>query len=76
MAAQEGKETSIHGLGYYGASQEINEKLDYDGYRPKLSEQTKQGIIEAISNDYPDIKTCSKRDQIAIAEWVVVEGKW
>ncbi|NES64038.1 MAG: hypothetical protein F6K24_01635 [Okeania sp. SIO2D1] len=63
-------------LGYYGASPETSAKLDFDGKQPKLSEQTKQGIIEAISNDYPEIKTCSKRDQIAIAEWVVVEGKW
>lgn len=63
-------------LGYYGATDETSAKLDFDGYRPKLSEETKQGIIEAIAKDYPEIKNCSKRDQIAIAEWVVVEGKW
>ena len=63
-------------LGYYGASPEISTKLDFDGKTPKLSERVKQGIIEAIAIDYPDIKTCSKRDQIAIAEWVVVEADW
>ncbi len=76
MANQEGKETSIHGLGYYGASEKTSRELDYDGYKPKLSDETKQGIIDAIANDYPEIKNKSERDKIAIAEWVVVEGKW
>lgn len=63
-------------LGYYGATQETSAKLDFDGKTPKLSEKAKQGIIEAIAIDYPDILSCSKRDRQAIAVWVVNEGRW
>ena len=40
------------GLGYYGASNETSSELDYDGHPPKMSETTKQQIVEAIANDY------------------------
>ncbi|NES64102.1 MAG: hypothetical protein F6K24_01970 [Okeania sp. SIO2D1] len=72
----EGREMANKPLGYYGATNETSAELDYDGYKPKLSEETKQGIVEAIANDYPEIKNKSERDKIAIAEWVVNEGKW
>ena len=48
------------GLGYYGASNETSAELDYDGHPPKMSEITKQQIVEAIrhlqkySNAYPN----------------------
>lgn len=62
-----------YGLGYYDASDEINRQLDYDGNPPKMSETTKQQIVDAISNDYPQIKNMSERDQKATMRWVVNE---
>ena len=61
-------------LGYYGASDAINEKLDYDGRPPKLSEETKEKIVAAIAEDYPDIKNCSDGDKKAITQWVINEN--
>ncbi|MDE5120038.1 MAG: hypothetical protein O4965_07845, partial [Trichodesmium sp. St19_bin1] len=61
------------GLGYYGASNETSAELDYDGHPPKMSETTKQQIVEAIANDYPEIKNMSDRDQKAVVKWVVNE---
>ncbi|MDJ0554351.1 MAG: hypothetical protein QNJ68_07930 [Microcoleaceae cyanobacterium MO_207.B10] len=61
------------GLGYYGASDETNRNLDYEGNPPKLSESAKQKIHEAIAEDYPQIKNCSDRDKKAITKWVVNE---
>lgn len=62
------------GLGYYGASDKVNRELDYDGHPPKLSETTKQQIVEAIANEYPQIKEMSNRDQKAVVKWVVNEN--
>ena len=62
-----------YGLGYYGASDEINHQLDYDGQPPKMSEITKQQIVNAIANDYPQIKNMSERDQKATMRWVINE---
>lgn len=61
-------------LGYYGASDETNRKLDYEGHPPKLSEETKEKIVAAIAEDYPDIKNCSDSDKKAITQWVVNEN--
>jgi hypothetical protein len=61
------------GLGYYGASNETSAELDYDGHPPKMSEITKQQIVQAIANDYPGIKNMSDRDQKAVVKWVVNE---
>lgn len=63
------------GLGYYGASDETNRKLDYDGILPRFSDSTKQKIVEAISEDYPEIKNCNDRDKKAIIKWVINEGQ-
>ena len=62
------------GLGYYGASDETNRKLDYEGNPPTISESTKEKIVDAIANDYPHIKNCSDRDKKAIAKWIVNES--
>lgn len=62
------------GLGYYGASDETNRKLDFEGTPPKLSPETKQKIQEAIAQDYPEIKNVSDRDKKAIIKWVINEG--
>ncbi|MEM9272360.1 MAG: hypothetical protein AAGA80_05275 [Cyanobacteria bacterium P01_F01_bin.143] len=61
------------GLGYYGASDKVNHDLDYEGHPPQMSETTKQQIVEAIANDYPDIKNMSERDKKATMRWVVNE---
>ena len=61
------------GLGYYGASNETSAELDYNGHPPKMSEITKQKIVEAIANEYPEIKNMSDRDQKAVVKWVVNE---
>ena len=47
--------------------------LDHEGHPPKMSETTKQQIVEAIANDYPGIKNMSDRDQKAVVKWVVNE---
>lgn len=60
-------------LGYYGATDAIARKLDFDGRTPKLSERAKQGIIEALAIDYPDILSCSQRNQKALLRWVINE---
>ena len=61
------------GLGYYGASNETSAELDYNGHPPKMSEITKQKIVEAIASEYPQIKNMSDRDQKAVVKWVVNE---
>ena len=61
------------GLGYYGASNETSAELDYDGHPPKMSETTKQQIVEAIANDYPGIKNMSDRGQqylTDVSSWI------
>lgn len=50
-------------LGYYGASDKTNRELDYDGYPPEASEDTKKGIYEAIEKSYPQVKDMSERDK-------------
>ncbi len=61
------------GLGYYGASDETNKKLDYEGKPPKMSPTTKQKIHEAIAEDYPEVKDMSEGDKKATMRWVVNE---
>lgn len=61
------------GLGFYGASDRVNCELDYDGHAPEMSETTKQQIVEAIANDYPQINEMSDRDKKAVMKWVVNE---
>ncbi|NEQ37021.1 MAG: hypothetical protein F6K40_12350 [Okeania sp. SIO3I5] len=61
-------------LGYYGASQEVNSELDYDGYPPVVSEETKEGIYQAIEKSYPQIKGMSEPDKKAVARWVINES--
>ena len=61
------------GLGYYGASNETSAELDYDGHPPRMSETTRQQIVEAIANDYPEIKNMGDRDQKAVVKLVVNE---
>ena len=38
-----------------------------------MSETTRQQIVEAIANDYPEIKNMGDRDQKAVVKWVVNE---
>lgn len=38
-----------------------------------MSETTKQQIVEAIANDYPEVKDMSERDKKATMRWVVNE---
>ena len=61
------------GLGYYGGSTNISQKLDYNGYPPKLLEVTKLGIINAISLTYPDILSCNECDKKAVMRWLINE---
>jgi len=61
------------GLGYYGGSTSISQKLDYNGSPPKLSEATKLGIINAIALSYPQILSCCERDKKAIMRWLINE---
>ncbi|NES67603.1 MAG: hypothetical protein F6K24_21360 [Okeania sp. SIO2D1] len=61
-------------LGYYGASDETNRELDYDGGPPIVTPETKQGIYQAIENSYPQIKDMSEGDKKAVAKWVINES--
>ncbi|NES64311.1 MAG: hypothetical protein F6K24_03065 [Okeania sp. SIO2D1] len=61
-------------LGYYGASDKVNEELDYHGRPPEVSPETKKGIYQAIENSYPQIKNMSERDKKAVAQWVINES--
>ncbi len=61
-------------LGYYGASDKVNRELDYDGYPPEVSQDTKEGIYQAIEKSYPQVKDMSERDKKAVAKWVINES--
>ena len=61
------------GLGYYGGSTSISQKLDYNGCPPKLLEATRLGIINAIALSYPQILSCCERDKKAIMRWLINE---
>ncbi len=50
-------------LGYYGASYKTNRELDYDGYPPEVSQETKDGIYQAIEKSYPQVKNMSECDK-------------
>ena len=70
----EGKRLADKCLGYYGASQKVHSELDYDGYPPFVSSETKEGIYQAIEKSYPQIKDMSERDKKAVAQWVINES--
>ena len=61
-------------LGYYGASDKVNNELDYHGRPPVVSEETKDGIYQAIEKSYPQVKDMSERDKRAVAQWVINES--
>lgn len=69
----EEKQMTVYRLGYYGASKEVAEQLDPDGYKVDICEDTRLDIFEAIANDYPDIHEMSDSDKKAVAKWVVNE---
>ncbi len=60
-------------LGYYGASDKTNQELDYDGRPPEVSQETKDGIYQAIEKSYPQVKDMNERDKKAVAKWVINE---
>lgn len=70
----EGKLKSNKCLGYYGASDKISEELDYDGYPPEVSQETKEGIYQAIEKSYPQVKDMTETDKKAVSQWVINEG--
>ncbi len=70
----EGKRLADKPLAYYGASEEVHSTLDYNGYPPEVSQETKQGIYKAIENSYPQVKYMSESDKKAMAKWIINEG--
>ena len=70
----EGKILADKCLGYYGASDQVSYELDYDGYPPEVSQETKEGIYQAIEQSYPQVKDMSEADKKAVAKWVINEG--
>ena len=63
------------GLGYWGASNKVNQDLDYDGFAPNLSKDTWEEMITALSRDYTQIVNFSNRDKNAVLKWVVNENE-
>ncbi|MGB3508973.1 MAG: hypothetical protein WBA93_06980 [Microcoleaceae cyanobacterium] len=63
------------GLGYWGATNEVNQELDYNGNVPKLSKETWELMIAALSKDYPQIESYSDRNKNCVLKWVVNENE-
>ncbi len=61
-------------LGYYGVSDKVNRELDYDGYPPEVSQETKEGIYQAIEKSYPQVKDMIERDKKTVAKWIINES--
>ncbi len=70
----EGKVLANKCLGYYGASEKVHSKLDCDGYPPEVSQETKEGIYQAIEKSYPQVKDMTEADKKAVSKWVINEG--
>jgi hypothetical protein len=70
----EGKILSDKSLGYYGASDKTSRELDPDGYPPEVSQETKEGIYQAIEKSYPQVKDMTETDKKAVAQWVINES--
>ena len=61
-------------LGYYGASDKVNHDLNYDGAPPKVTDDQRKAIEEAVAAVIPEIKNLDKRDRRAVVRWVINEG--
>ena len=61
-------------LGYYGSSDETNHNLNYDGTPPKVTDDQRKAIEEAVAAVIPEIKNLEKRDRRAVVLWVINEG--
>ena len=61
-------------LGYYGASEKVHSELDDRGHPPVVSQETKEGIYQAIEKSYPQVKNMSEADKKAVARWLINES--
>ncbi len=61
-------------LGYYGADDETNRKLNYDGTAPTVTDEQRKAIEEAVAEVIPEMKNLDQRDKRAVVKWVVNEG--